>query len=132
MPSLRFSQFPPVLLVLLVLGLAGAARAGGPGIDTNGLQVLLRDAPGTVFLLDVRTPREYADGRLPRSVLIPMNQVSGRLDEIPKDKKLVVVCATGARSGAVTNYLQQRGYPDAVNYVGGVVDWSRKGLRLER
>ena len=132
MPSLRFPQVSAVLLALLVVGLAGTARAAGPGIDTNGLQDLLRDAPGTVFLLDVRTPREYAGCRLPGSVLIPMNQVPGRLAEIPKDKKVVVVCATGARSGAVTHYLQQRDYPDVVNYVGGVVDWSRKGLRLER
>jgi rhodanese-related sulfurtransferase len=61
-----------------------------------------------------------------------MNQVPGRLAEIPKDKKVVVVCATGARSGAVTNYLHQRGYPKAVNYVGGVYDWSRRSLQLER
>ncbi len=132
MPALGFPQITAVLLALLVVGLTGTARAGGPGIDTNGLQALLRDAPGTVFLLDVRTPREYAGGRLPGSVLIPMNQVPGRLAEIPKDKKVVVVCASGARSGAVTRYLQQNGYPGALNYVGGVVDWSRKGLRLER
>jgi rhodanese-related sulfurtransferase len=121
-----------VLLILFVAGLAGPARAGGSGIDTRGLQALLRDAPGGVFLLDVRTPREYAEGRVPGSVLIPMNQVPNRLAEIPRDRKVVVVCATGARSGAVTNYLQQRGYRGAVNYTGGVVDWSRNGLRLER
>ncbi|MDF1552102.1 MAG: rhodanese-like domain-containing protein [Deferrisomatales bacterium] len=132
MPCLRFPWIAAVLLALWFAGLAGTARAAGPGIDTNGLQDLLRGTPGSVFLLDVRTPREFADGRLPGSVLIPMNQVPGRLAEIPTDKKVVVVCATGARSAAVTNYLQQRGYPDAVNYVGGVVDWSRKGLQLER
>ncbi|HSH69832.1 MAG TPA: rhodanese-like domain-containing protein [Deferrisomatales bacterium] len=132
MPSLRFPWIPAVLLALWCAGLAGTAHAAGPGIDTTGLQGLLRDAPGSVFLLDVRTPREFADGRLPGSVLIPMNQVPGRLAEIPTNKKVVVVCATGARSAAVTNYLQQRGYPDAVNYVGGVVDWYRKGLQLER
>lgn len=129
MPLSRVVWIPALLLTLLA---AGLARAGGPGLDTRGLQALLRDAPGEVFLLDVRTPREYAGGRIPGSVLIPMNQVPNRLAEIPRDRKVVVVCATGARSAAVTNYLQQRGYRGAVNYTRGVVDWARNGLRLER
>lgn len=121
----------PVALACCVL-LTGTALAAGSAIDSRDLQTVLNAAPGSVFLLDVRTPREYAAGRIPGSVLIPMNQVPSRLAEIPKDKRVVVVCASGARSAAVADYLQRNGYPDAVNYSGGVFDWARKGLPVEK
>ena len=127
-----FRRVVVVVLALLPVCLAAGAFAGGPGIDTAGLQRLLQDAPEAVFLLDVRTPREFSGGRIPGSVLIPMDQVPGRLGEIPRDRKVVVVCASGARSGAVTNYLNDNGFPDAINYTGGVYDWERRRLRLER
>lgn len=111
---------------------AASAHAAGPAMDTRSLQSLLHAAPESVFLLDVRTPREFAAGRISGSVLIPMNQVPSRLAEIPKDKRVVVVCASGARSAAVADYLQRNGYPDAVNYSGGVFDWTRQGLPVER
>ena len=123
--------FAPVAVVCCLL-LAASAPAAGPTIDTRGLHALLRGAPESVFLLDVRTPREYAAGRVSGSVLIPMNQVPSRLAEIPKDKRVVVVCASGARSAAVVDYLLRNGYPEAVNYSGGVFDWTRNGLPVEK
>jgi len=44
----------------------------------------------------------------------------------------VVVCASGARSAAVARFLDQQGYPWVANYGGGVYDWNRRGLPLER
>lgn len=119
-------------LFLIPVCLGTGAFAGGEGIHTAELQQLLEAAPEGVFLLDVRTPREFSGGRIPGSVLIPMNQVPGRLGEIPRDQKVVVVCASGARSGAVTSYLKENGLTDVVNYTDGVFDWARKGLQLER
>ncbi|MBE0617504.1 MAG: rhodanese-like domain-containing protein [Proteobacteria bacterium] len=85
-----------------------------------------------VFLVDVRTPGEWARGRIPASVLIPMDQVPSRLSEIPSGKKVVVVCASGARSAAVARFLDQHGYPWVANYAGGVSEWARVGLQLTR
>lgn len=116
------------LAAALAAGLAWAAA----DLDTPGLRALLAREPGAVFLLDVRTPGEVARGRLPGSVAIPMNQVQGRLAEIPRGRKVVVVCATGARSAAVARFLGQQGYPWVANYGGGVADWARSGLPIER
>jgi len=118
--------------VLILLALCANAASSQAPVDTRGLQSLLEEESASVFLLDVRTPGEWADGRIPGSVLIPMDQVPGRLSEIPKDKKIVVVCASGARSAAVARFLEQRGYPWVANYGGGVYDWHRLGLPLER
>jgi len=123
--------FVTVAVVCWVL-VASSALAAGLAMDTRDLQSLLHATPESVFLLDVRTPREFAAGRISGSVLIPMNQVPSRLAEVPKDKRVVVVCASGARSAAVVDYLQRNGYPDAVNYSGGVFDWARKGLPVEK
>ncbi len=120
-------------LVLAVVGLAVSARPAAAGVhdvDTPALEFLL--AGGGVFLLDVRTPGEYARGHIEGAVLIPMNRVPSRLGEIPRDGKVVVVCATGARSAAVARYLDDQGYPWVANYVDGVVGWYRKGLPLAR
>lgn len=114
-----------------VLSIAALSRAAPLELDAAGLQKLLREEPRQVFLLDVRTPGEYAGGRIPGSVLIPMNQVERRLGEIPKSKKVVAICASGARSAAVARFLAGKGYPWVANYGGGVIDWSRRGLQLE-
>ncbi len=129
----RWTRGAVLGLVLAVAGLAASpppAAAGVHDVDTPALEFLLDG--GGVFLLDVRTPGEYARGHIEGAVPIPMNQVPSRLGEIPRDGKVVVVCATGARSAAVARFLVDRGYPWVANYVDGVVGWYRKGLPLAR
>ena len=119
-----------VLSVLLLT--ASVCHAAVRELDTQGVQKLLRDEPGQVFLLDVRTAGEFAGGRMPGAVLIPMDQISRRIGEIPKNRKVLVVCASGARSAAVARYLDQGGFPWVANYTGGVSQWARRGLPLEQ
>ncbi|GAB6063387.1 rhodanese-like domain-containing protein [Deferrisoma palaeochoriense] len=117
---------------VLVLLFAAGARAEVRALDTQDVRALLNREGAEVFLLDVRTPGEYRRGHIPGAVLIPMNEVPARLREIPQDKKIVVVCASGARSAAVARFLDSRGYPWVANYTGGVFDWARAGLLLDR
>jgi rhodanese-related sulfurtransferase len=123
-----------LLAAAVLLCLAGGPAAGAlkPPLEAPQLRALLGQEGGEVFLLDVRTRREWAGGRIPGSVWIPMNDVPARLADIPARSKVVVVCASGVRSAAVARYLDQMGYPWVANYPGGVVDWSRRGLPLER
>ncbi len=115
----------------LALGV-GRADASPQSVGAQEIQDLLRSRSPAVFLLDVRTPAEYQRGRIPGSVLIPMNTIPSRLSDIPKDKRVVVVCASGGRSAVVARYLRESGYPWVANYAGGVIDWQRRGLPLER
>jgi rhodanese-related sulfurtransferase len=79
-------------------------------------------------LLDVRTDDEWAGGRIAGSVHIPMDQLMQRLDEV--DDRVVCVCAVGARSARVAQFLNARGR-DAVNLDGGLHAWSSSGLPIE-
>jgi rhodanese-related sulfurtransferase len=80
-------------------------------------------------LLDVRTDGEWAEGRIAGSTHIPMDQLMQRLDEV--EDRVVCVCAVGARSARVAQFLNAQGR-DAVNLDGGLHAWASSGLPLER
>ena len=85
---------------------------------------------GGATLLDVREPMEYVIAHLPGARLVPMAQVTGRLAELDRDHPVLVVCATGNRSGAICDVLHAAGY-DALNVVGGTTAWQRSGRPVE-
>lgn len=76
-------------------------------------------------VLDVRTPPEVASGYLPHAVLIPMDEIEHRLDEVPRptDRPLLVYCEGGVRSAAICDYLAQEGWEDLCNLSGGIASW---------
>ena len=76
------------------------------------------------LLLDVREPWEFTTCRLDGSTSIPMNEVPGRLDEIPLDAPVVCICHHGARSMQVAAFLAARGATDVHNLTGGVAAWA--------
>ncbi len=80
------------------------------------------------MLLDVRTDDEWAGGRITGSVHIPMDQLMQRLDEL--DDRVVCICAVGARSARVAQFLNAQGR-EAVNLDGGLYAWEDSGLPLE-
>ncbi len=63
-----------------------------------------------IFVVDARTPAEYESGHFPGSVSIPLEQMKGRLNEIPKDKFIVVHCKTGGRGEIGYHLLKNEGY----------------------
>ncbi|RLA21321.1 MAG: rhodanese [Gammaproteobacteria bacterium] len=89
------------------------------------LQYQLLEDPQAYFLLDVREPFEYQIVSLENSVLIPMNQVPDRLDELDKDQAIVVICHHGMRSENVVYYLDQQGFSQIFNLTGGIDAWAR-------
>lgn len=80
--------------------------------------------PKGVVLLDVREPYERDLARIEPSIHIPMRDVPDRLDEIPKDREIVVYCHGGARSAMIAGYLEGKGYRRVVNLKGGIDAWS--------
>jgi rhodanese-related sulfurtransferase len=80
--------------------------------------------------LDVRERMEYAYGHVPGAQLIPMGQVASRLVEIDRNKPVHVICATGNRSRAVTDFLVAAGF-DAVSVAGGTQGWMESGQPVE-
>lgn len=86
---------------------------------------------GEAFLLDVREDVEWADGRAPRAVHVPMHDVPERLADLPPDAPIAVICHVGARSAQVAHWLRAQGY-DAHNVDGGMLAWESAGLPVER
>jgi phage shock protein E len=75
-------------------------------------------------VVDVRSPDEFRDGSYPGAVNIPLQLLASRLGELPKDRPVVLYCASGARSGMAARQLKQAGYADVIN-AGGLSDMPR-------
>ena len=93
--------------------------------DVNELKRKI-DAKEDFFLLDVREPNEYQIGKIPGSTLIPLGEVPQRVNEIPRDKEIIVHCKMGGRSAKAAAFLRQQGYTNVKNLKGGITDWSDK------
>lgn len=89
----------------------------------------LNDQLGDVFLLDVREDQEWEAGHIDRAVHVPMGQLNGRIDELPRDDPIVCVCRSGARSQAVTDALNRAGFT-ASNLDGGMHAWEDADLPI--
>lgn len=82
------------------------------------------------FLLDVRQPEEFRAGHIPGSKLIPLGELRSRMDELPKNQEILVVCRSGNRSLSATRQLASAGF-SAVNLRGGMNAWSGAGLPVK-
>jgi sulfur-carrier protein adenylyltransferase/sulfurtransferase len=88
---------------------------------TPGELKKLKDTKADFALIDVREEHEFDEANL-NGKLIPMGEVMDRLDEIPKDKQVVVHCRSGKRSATVINALEsQHGYTNLYNLKGGIL-----------
>ncbi len=86
---------------------------------------------GAPVVLDVREPHEWRQVRMPGAIHIPMNSLPQHLDQLPKDRPIVVMCAHGSRSYAVAAWLIEQGY-HAANLRGGITQWAIHGGRVEQ
>lgn len=79
------------------------------------------------FILDVREPDEWAQVHIPGAALIPLEELPDRLNEIPKDKEIVVVCRSGNRSAQGRDILLKAGFTNVTNMAGGLNKWQVQG-----
>ncbi len=78
-----------------------------------------------LVLVDVREPNEWDAGHVEGAIHIPLSQVPQRMNEIPKDRDVVMICRSGGRSGRAQEYLLQNGYSRVQNMTGGMQRWQR-------
>lgn len=83
-----------------------------------------RNSGASLTLLDVREDWEMSVASVPGVVHIPMGEVQARLDELDRNKEIVVLCRSGRRSLEVAKLLQQNGFI-AINLAGGILAWSK-------
>lgn len=82
------------------------------------------------LILDCREPIEWAQGRIPGSLHIPMNEIPGRMGELQRDQEILVVCAHGVRSLMVAGFLKRNGF-SAASLRGGLAWWAQLGGELQ-
>ena len=82
-----------------------------------------------VVFVDVRRPDEYIDGHIKEALFITVDDVLARIDELPKDKKLLFICAQGVRSGLAAEMAAAMGYEQEklFNIEEGTQAWIDKG-----
>lgn len=101
-----------------------------PGIEATAVQAKLNEKPKPL-VLDVREPSEYSAGHIAGSTLIPLHELSGRMSELPKDREIICVCASGSRSSSAARQLAGNGYT-VLNLNGGMGQWQRAGLPIKK
>jgi len=84
-----------------------------------------------ILLVDIRTPQEIIQAAIPNAIFIPMHLLPLRLDELPRDRDIVLYCRSGARSYHACQYLAQQGFANAINLRGGIIAWARHGFEIE-
>ena len=79
------------------------------------------------YFLDVRTTKEHKAQSIPNTDCIPVQEIKERMDELndKRDKKIIVYCRSGNRSGIATKILNENGF-NAVNMIGGMNGWNGK------
>jgi rhodanese-related sulfurtransferase len=98
-----------------------------PEIDVAGLA---EARTGGAPLIDVRQPEEWEEFRAPGAVLIPLGELLERIEEVPTEGTVYVICRTGARSAKAVAYLRSVGI-DAVNVAGGTLAWHDAALPID-
>ena len=86
---------------------------------------ILRDSGA--FVLDVREPEEWVEYHIPGATLIPLAQLENRLNEVPADQDVVIVCRSGNRSKLGKDILYGAGYENSTSMAGGMKQWMATG-----
>lgn len=143
-------QYVSLLILVLGLSVAGCGVIAPTTAEVVAPQVVVSETPlelapnlsvdevadimssTSVVIVDVREDYEYADGHIPGAVLIPLAELANRVDEIPVDLPVILVCRSGNRSGQAYDLLENQGFSNIHNMLGGMNDWTAAGYNVEK
>jgi len=106
-------------------------QSSGPDYQNISSETLnkMMSTDKDLVVVDVREKVEWDDGHIAGTKLIPMSEFQSRANELPKDKKIVIICASGSRSPQVAAYMAQLGYTQIYNLNRGIMDWPYELVR---
>jgi rhodanese-related sulfurtransferase len=121
------------VLALVVLGLGvvwimsrNTTTAGSMPAEISVSEAVAKQQEGA-FILDVREPSEWTDAHIAGATLIPLGELESRVNELPKDKEIVVVCRSGNRSAQARDLLLNDGFTQVTSMAGGLNQWKAAG-----
>lgn len=129
------AQFGLIVIVALIVYLIAVAGKGGSANSSLPRKVSVDQAyqlyqQSDTLILDVREQNEWDAYHATNTMLIPLGQLAGRVNEIPKDKKIVVVCRSSDCSQQARDILLAAGFT-ATSVSGGLDEWYAKGYPID-
>lgn len=126
-------QLGVVAIVALVIYLLVATSSGAGGglpatISVDEAYSMYQDG---AFVLDVRTVEEWNEFHAPGTTFIPLDELASRVDELPRDRQIVVVCRSGNRSQQGRDILLDAGFTQVTSMDGGLNAWRSAGYPIE-
>jgi rhodanese-related sulfurtransferase len=114
--------FFSLIIFLLTFTACGSEVVDYKNVSTDEAKNFIDN--NEVVVLDVRTPEEFHAGHIPNAILIPLQELDNRLNELNKDEKYLVVCQSGNRSSQASEILIKNGFNDIYNMTGGMGSWT--------
>lgn len=122
-----FEYSKVVMIVVLVMVVTVVIGCGGGGakdkVDVSIDEALKMWQDKEAIIIDVRTVEEYQAGHIPDVANIPLDQLDSRSSEVPKDKKVLLICRSGNRSSQGTKILRSKGFDNVYNITAGMSTW---------
>jgi phage shock protein E len=118
------------VLLVIVAGILLIRPGTTASVEITPAQAYEKIQQGA-FVLDVRSQEEWDQFHIAGSTLIPLDQLQNRLDELPKDKDIVVVCLSGHRSENGTSILLEAGFTRIFCLSGGLQAWTAANYPVE-
>jgi rhodanese-related sulfurtransferase len=128
-PSVQIMMLVIIAIGIYLIAISGGETTGMP-LEINAEQAYQKYQAGA-FVLDVRTQAEWNEYHAPNTTLIPLDQLQARMNELPRDKEIVVVCRSGNRSQQGRDILLSGGFTQVTSMVGGLKEWSTLGYPIE-
>jgi rhodanese-related sulfurtransferase len=91
-------------------------------IEPTALKKLTENLVDSIWIIDVRSEKAYSGGHIPTAKSFPVATIPDRLNEIPKDKYLIIYCTVGANAKIASKTLKKAGYKRYMNW-GGISRW---------
>ena len=105
-------------------------------IDPASVKARLEQVSNNSVIIDVREETEFVGelGHIAGSRLVPMKSIANNLEDLEslKDKEIILVCRSGARSTTSAAILKGLGFQDVKNLKGGMLEWNKSGFPIER
>ncbi len=119
-------------VVAIVVAALLLLRPSGPAVAEITPALAYEKYQAGALVVDVRTQDEWNQGHIAKSVLIPLDQLPNRLDELPKDREILVVCHTGVRAQDGAKILLNAGFTQVSSLSGGLQAWVEAGYPVQQ
>jgi rhodanese-related sulfurtransferase len=120
------------ILLVVIIGVFLFKPGNSATADTLPREISVAEASAMrdsgAFILDVREPEEWNESHIPGATLIPLGELASRVDEVPQDQEVVVVCRSGNRSQQGRDILLSAGFEQVTSMAGGINQWKAAGF----